>query len=264
MHAGRMGPVARYFSVAGGLSRRLFDVFISSPALFLPPLMMPLFFFIAFSGGLSVVDNNPQFDYPGGYTAFIYGFVLCQAAAFGGVFTGFSIASDFQFGFGRRLMLATPNRSALILGYAILALIRAVIVLGVITAIALLAGMDVFGSPSELFAMYLLAAIVNFAAVLFAAGVALRFRSLQATPLMMVPVFLLLFLSPVYVPRNLLTGWVATVSDYDPMTHIMETGRELLAGQPADFLAALAIAVGAAALLSIFAIRGLRKAEAAA
>jgi hypothetical protein len=43
----------------------------------------------------------------------------------------------------------------------------------------------------------------------------------------------------------------------------MESGRELLAGQPADFLAALAIALGLAALLAIFALRGLRKAEAA-
>ena len=30
--------MARYFSVAGGLARRLIDMFISSPALFLPPL----------------------------------------------------------------------------------------------------------------------------------------------------------------------------------------------------------------------------------
>jgi ABC-2 type transport system permease protein len=111
--------------------------------------------------------------------------------------------------------------------------------------------------------MFGLAAIVNVAGTLFAAGVALRFRSLQATPLMMVPTFLLLFLAPVYVPRDLLGGWVHAVSGFDPVTHIMETGRELLAGQPADFLAALAIALGMVALLLVFALRGLRKAEAA-
>ena len=36
-----------------------------------------------------------------------------QSAVFGGVFTGFSIAADFEFGFARRLLLATRNRSAL-------------------------------------------------------------------------------------------------------------------------------------------------------
>jgi ABC-2 type transport system permease protein len=256
--------IARYFSVAGGLARRLTDSFISSPALFLPPLLMPIFFFVAFAGGLSAITEAPGFDYPPGYTAFEYGFVLLQAAAFGGVFTGFSIAADFQFGFGRRLLLATPNRSALILGYGIVAFVRAVITLTVVTAIALIAGMEVLGNGTDLVGLYLLAAIVNVAGTLFAAGVALRFRSLQATPLMMVPVFLLLFLAPVYVPRELLAGWVGAVSDFDPITHIMETGRELLAGQPADFLVALAIAAGLVALLLVFAIRGLRKAEAAA
>ena len=44
----------------------------------------------------------------------------------------------------------------------------------------------------------------------------------------------------------------------------MESGRELIAGQPADFLAALAIALGLVAPdARVFAITGLRKAEAA-
>jgi ABC-2 type transport system permease protein len=255
--------IRRYLSVAGGLARRLLDVFLTSPALFLPPLLMPIFFFVAFAGGLSAVSENPAFDYPAGYTAFEYGFVLMQASAFGGVFTGFSIAADFQFGFGRRLLLATPHRSALIVGYGIVAIVRAAITLSIVTAIGLAAGMDIIGGPLDLVALYGLALIVNIAGTLFSAGIALRFRSLQATPLMMVPTFLFLFLAPVYVPRNLLAGWVGAVSDYDPATHIMESGRELLAGQPADFLAALAIALGLAALLAAFAIRGLRKAEAA-
>jgi ABC-2 type transport system permease protein len=111
--------------------------------------------------------------------------------------------------------------------------------------------------------MFGLAAIINVAGVLFAAGVALRFRSLQATPLMQVPVFLFLFLAPVYVPRELLTGWVEAVSGFDPATHVMEAGRELLAGQPADVLGALAIAVGLVVVLGVFAITGMRTAEAA-
>jgi ABC-2 type transport system permease protein len=253
----------RYISVAGGLSSRLLRRLFKNPALFLPPMLMPIFFFVAFAGGLSAVSEAPGFDYPGGYTAFIFGFVLLQTAAFSGVFTGFSIAADFQMGFARRLMLATPNRTALIVGYGMVALTRAVITFGVVTGIAVAAGMNVAGSPSELAAMYGLAAIINVAGVLFAAGVAMRFRSLQATPLMQVPVFLFLFLAPVYVPRELLTGWVEAVSGFDPATHVMEASRALLAGQPADVLGALAIAVGLVVVLGVFAVTGLRKAEAA-
>ena len=255
--------IRRYFSVAGGLARRLLTLFITNPGRFLPPLLMPIFFFTAFAGGLSVISNNPDFDYPAGYTAFEYGFVLMQASAFGGVFTGFSIAADFQFGFGRRLLLATPNRSALIVGYWLVSVVRAAITIAIVTAIGLIAGMNIIGGPLDLVALYSLAFLVNIAGTLFSAGVALRFRSLQATPLMMTPTFLFLFLAPVYVPRNLLAGWVGVVSDYDPITHVMEAGRELIAGQEADFFAALAIALGLATLLAIFAVRGLRTAEAA-
>jgi ABC-2 type transport system permease protein len=253
----------RYLSVAGGISGRLLRKLVANPALFLPPMLMPIFFFVAFAGGLSAIDQAPGFDYPAGYTTFEFGFVLLQAAAFGGVFTGFSIAADFESGFGRRLMLATPNRTAMIAGYAGLAVTRAVVTFAAVTVVGLLAGMDIIGGPGELFAFYFLALIVNVAGLLFAAGIALRFRSLQATPLMQVPVFLFLFLAPVYVPRELLGGWVHSVSAYDPATHIMEAGRDLMAGQPADLLGAFAIAVGMVALLAIFAVRGLRSAEAA-
>jgi ABC-2 type transport system permease protein len=255
--------ISRYLSVAGGMAWRLLRKLTSNPALFLPPMLMPVFFFVAFAGGLSAVGEVPGFDYPAGYTAFEFGFVLLQAAAFGGVFAGFSIAADFQFGFGRRLLLATPHRSALLLGYGAVAMIRALVTFGAVTAIGLIAGMEIGGDGLDLVGLYGLAAIVNIAGLLFAAGVALRFRTLQATPLMQVPVFLFLFLAPVYVPRELLGGWVHAVSGFDPATHVMETIRELLAGQPADFLGALAIAVGLVALLVVFARGGLRRAEAA-
>jgi ABC-2 type transport system permease protein len=254
----------RYFSVAGGLSWRLLHTLVTKPLLFLPPMLMPIFFFTAFAGGLSAISNAPGFDYAPGYTSFVFAFVLCQSAAFGGVFSGFSIAADFQFGFGRRLLLATPHRSALILGYGIVAVIRAAITLTVVTLVGLfIAGMNVDGGGLDLFGMYALAAIINVTGLLFAAGVALRFRSLQATPLMQVPVFLFLFLAPVYVPRQLLGGWVHAVAPFNPATHVMETVRELIAGTGSDYLATLGIIVALLAAVSIFAMRGLRQAEAA-
>ena len=67
----------------------------------------------------------PGFDFPSGYTAFQFVFVLLQASAFGGVFTGFGIASDFENGFARRMMLAAPNRLGILAGYALAAMVRA-------------------------------------------------------------------------------------------------------------------------------------------
>ena len=80
--------------------------------------------FVAFAGGLSRLRHISGFDYPPGYAGFQFCFVLLQSAAFGGVFTGFGIARDFEYGFSRRLMLAAPRRSGVIAGYAIGALVR--------------------------------------------------------------------------------------------------------------------------------------------
>jgi ABC-2 type transport system permease protein len=133
--------MSRYLSVAGGLAWRLLRTLVTNPLLFLPPLLMPIFFFTAFAGGLSAVGDVPGFDYGPGYTSFIFAFVLLQSAAFGGVFSGFSIAADFQFGFGRRLLLATPHRTALIVGYGVVAMIRAAVTLTAVTLIGLAVGM---------------------------------------------------------------------------------------------------------------------------
>ena len=87
--------------------------------------------------------------------------------------------------------------------------------------------------------------MLNFAATLFASGLAMRFRTLQAAPLIQLPAFLIIMTAPVYVPRNLIEGWVASVADVNPMTAVLEAGRNLIIGAPAETLLALGVAAGA-------------------
>jgi ABC-2 type transport system permease protein len=108
-----------------------------------------------------------------------------------------------------------------------------------------------------------LALIVNVAAFLFAAGVMTRLRTLQAAPAMQLPLFMILMTAPVYVPRNLLEGWISSVAQIIPMTAIIEAGRSLMAGDRVHVLLAFAAAAGLVVLLAVFALGGLRKAEAA-
>ena len=253
----------RTLAVARGVAWRTLHNVFTNPSLLLPSLIFPLFFFVAFAGGLSRVGDIPGFNFPPGYTAFQFVFVLMQSAAFGGVFTGFGIARDFESGFARRLLLAAPNRSGILLGYIAAALGRWLVTASVLTVIAFAAGMHVGGSGVDLIGLYTLAAILNLAAVLWAAGVAMRFRTMQAGPIMQLPVFLILFFAPVYVPLSLLEGWIHVVATANPVTRVLESGRGFVAGAPTEvgiaYGAALALAVG----FSVWAWRGLRKAEAA-
>ena len=249
--------------VAQGVAWRTIKNVVTSPAILLPSLLFPLFMFTAFAGGLSQVQELPGFDFEDGYTAFQFVFVLLQSAAFGGVFTGFGIARDFEGGFARRLLLASPRRSGIVLGYALAAFLRWAIVALAVTAVALVAGMEVSGDPVELVGMYSLALLVNVCGFMWSAGIAMRFRSIQAGPLMQMPVFLLLFFAPVYVPLDLLTGAMHAVAVLNPITYVLEAGRSLISGQPEEIALAFLLAAALAGTLSLWAFRGLRRAEAA-
>ena len=240
--------------------RTLHNVF-TNPSLLIPSLVFPLFFFVAFAGGLSSVDEVPGFDFPQGYTAFQFVFVLLQSAVFGGVFTGFGIARDFETGFARRLLVAAPNRVGIVLGYAAAALVRWLLTAAILTGVALVAGMQVGGDGVDLFGLYSLAVLLNIAAIFWAAGVAMRLRTMQAGPVMQMPAFLVLFFAPVYVPLSLLHGWIHALATVNPVTRVLEAGRSFLAGSPTEVGVAFAVAFALVAAFSLWALRGLRSAE---
>jgi ABC-2 type transport system permease protein len=249
--------------IALAVAWRSIHNFLTNPAFMVPAIAFPLFFFTAFAGGLSAIANAPGFDFPSGYTAFQFVFVLLQSAAFGGVFTGFGIARDFEIGFARRYMLAATDRRGIVAGYALAALVRALITWTVLTAVALVAGMEVGGDGVELFGLYGLAVLVNLTAMLWAAGVAMRVRSIQGGPLMQFPVFLVLFLAPVYVPLELLSGWIHAVAAVNPVTALLEAGRGFISGDPTVVALAFALAAVLPVLFALWARGGLKRAEAA-
>jgi ABC-2 type transport system permease protein len=250
-----------FWSVARGVAWRNIHNFFINPAMIIPALLFPLFFFTAFAGGLSRVDSIPGFDYAAGYTTFVYAFVLLQASAFGGIFTGFSVARDFESGFSRRLMLAASRRGGIVAGYWLSALVRAVFTVALITGVAVIAGLDVNGGAVDLVGLYGLALFLNAAAMLFATGVAMRLRTMQAGPAMQMPMFLLLFLAPVWVPYDLLTGWVQAAASFNPITLVLESIRGFLEGDPTRVLPAFGVTLLLVAISVLWARGGLRSAE---
>jgi ABC-2 type transport system permease protein len=248
-------------SAAWGVAWRVLKRAFTNPSFLLPPLMFPLIFFLGFAGGLSRVDQIPGFDYAPGYETFQFAFILLQFAAMSGVFTGFGIAQDFERGFARRLMIAVQHRSSIILGYWLATVVRWLFNMTIVFGIALLIGMNVQGNGIDLVGLIGLAIIVNVVGTMWAAGVALRLRSQQAGPIMQLPIFLLIFLAPVFVPLELLQGWVHAVASINPFTALLEAARSLLAGETHGVALAFAIAVPLALLFTLWALRGLRIAE---
>jgi ABC-type multidrug transport system permease subunit len=251
----------RFLYVAQGVAWRSIHNTLVSPAILLPSIIFPLFFLAAFAGGLSRIADIPNFHYKPGYTAFQFAFVFLQSAAFGGVFTGFGIARDFDAGFARRLLLTAPRRSGIIAGYAAGALGRWLITGTVITIAALLAGMNVGGDGLELVGLLGLGIMINLVAALWACGVAMFLRTEQAGALIQMPVFVVLFLAPVYVPLSLLTGWIHAVARLNPATVALEAARGLLAGSPVKVALAFGLLATGVIVMVGWARRGLASAE---
>ena len=103
--------------------------------------------------------------------------------------------------------------------------------------------------------------MANIAATLFGAGVAMMLRTQQAGPVIRTPIFLVLFLAPVFVPLSLLTGWIEVAARLNPFTHILEAARGYLAGDPTNVTAAFATSVILILVLALWAVFGLRRAE---
>jgi ABC-2 type transport system permease protein len=247
-----------FFDVASAVAWRQVYKYFTNPA-FLAPAFFPIFFFVAFAGGLTRVGSIPGFEYAAGYIAFQYVWALLQAVSMGGAFTGFSIAGDFENGFARRLMLGASNRRGILLGYTLASLTRGTLTGALTTVVALLFGMRV-GVPN-LAGVVMLAVLINIAATLFGAGIAMLMRTQQAGPVIRTPIFLVIFLAPVFVPLNLLEGWIRTLARFNPFTAILNAGRGFLSGDLSSLALALVVCATLIVVFALWSLYGLRRAE---
>jgi ABC-2 type transport system permease protein len=251
---------ARSPAVALAVARRSTRKLFKSPVLAITPTMIPLLFFAAFTGALSSFGDAPGFDYYD-YTAFNFVFVLYQAAIYMAIFTSFELASDFQTGVARRMMSAAPHRMAIVAGYVISALGRGVVVVAVVWAVALISGMPVRGNAIEIAGLVVLALLLNVATSLYGAGVVLRLKSTAAGALILIPAFMVMFLSPVFTVRDQLGDWLETVAGVNPLTALLEAGRGFLAGDPVSVAVAFAAGLGFVIVFGVWAVLGMRRAE---
>jgi ABC-2 type transport system permease protein len=251
---------ARSVSVARGVAYQCSRKLIRVPPKLLPALLLPLFMFAAFSGALGAVGSTKGFGYYS-YTAFVFVFVLFMASTFSAVFTSFDVAADYESGFGHRMMLAAPRRVAIVGGYVIVAFWRGLLNVAIVFAIALATGMSVRGSALEIVAMLALVMLLNVVVMLYGTGVALRFQSTAAGVLVLIPTFMVFFLSPIFIPRHQLSGWLRDAADVNPLTPVLESARGFLAGDPVKVGLAFAAIAGLLVLFSVWAITGMPNPE---
>lgn len=215
------------------------------PASVIPAVFVPAFFYAVNLGALEKLAGT-SLDYKA--------FLLPMAIAF--AVTGMSraptLVTDIQSGYFDRLCMTPIRRSALLLGLmvadvvVIMALCLPVLAIGFGVGVRFatgFAGVAVFIGFSALWGL---------AFTGFPYAVALKTGSPAAVNACFVVFFPLFFLTDAVVPKQLLTGWFATIATYNPVTYLLGGLRSLIVGgwQVKSIMEGLA-AVGVLGLVSI-------------
>jgi ABC-2 type transport system permease protein len=274
----------------GVLARRAMLKTLRQPFQLFPIVFFPLIPLAVNASGPTAATRLPGFP-TNSYISFASAVAFIQVGMFSLINTGTNLAEDIESGFFNRLALTPLRRVSLIAGllvgvaalgvlqaavYVLMGLVAGaqldagaggvlvILVLGsltVVSVVALAAGMRMTGDGVDIFGLYGLALLLTLVGYGWAAGVAFRFRSIQAGPLMQTLVFLLLFVAPVYVPLSLLKGWIHAVASVNPATAFLDAGRGLISGVQDHTALAFACALGSILLFGIWMLTGLHSAE---
>jgi ABC-2 type transport system permease protein len=151
---------------------------------------------------------------------------MLLAASFGSA--ALFLVEDIEGGYFDKLRAAPVSRTAIVLGRLTAEAAKIVAISSLLVLVALPFGISV---ASGVLGFFLLLALAASWAVVFSGFVqliALKSRSAAATQSGSLVFFPLLFLTPNFVPRNLLTRPMEVAATFNPVTYIMEALRSLI------------------------------------
>ncbi len=166
-----------------------------------------------------------------GYRAYLAPGVMAQAAMFIAIFFGLAVIWERDVGQLQR-MLATPlPRTAIVLGKAAGACVRALVQALLLLIVIAVAGIGVRWSVGGVIGTLLLLMLGTAAfacmSMLLAAAVKERERFMGIGQLIMMPLF---FASSALYPLSVMPGWLHVIARVNPLTYEVQGLRQMLVG----------------------------------
>ena len=199
-----------------------------TPDALFPTLFIPLFFLVVNVGQVAKIfpSSSTEFLHGQGYGAFQMPNSLLLAASFGTA--ALFLVEDIEGGYFDKLRAAPVSRTAIVLGRLIAELVKGVLIATALVLLGLAFGISVASGPLGFVLLIGLTALWSVVFVGFMQLVALKTRSAAATNSAGLIFFPLLFLTPNFVPRDLLTHPMEIAATLNPVTYVMEALRSLL------------------------------------
>ncbi|MDP2290693.1 MAG: ABC transporter permease [Actinomycetota bacterium] len=201
---------------------------LRTPDSLFPSVFIPLFFLVVNVGQTARIFPTDSTDFLRGqsYAAFQLPSSLLLSASFGAA--ALYLVEEIEGGYFDKLRATPIPRMAIIGGRLWAELIKTAVLAAVMVAVSLPFGIRI---ESGVLGFLLLIVMVAMWGVVFAGFmqlIAIKTRSAAATQGASLVFFPLLFLTPNFVPRNLLTRPMEIAATLNPVTYIMEAVRTLV------------------------------------
>ena len=199
-----------------------------TPEAIVPTLFIPLFFLVVNVGqaGKIFPSGTTPFLHGQGYGAFQLPSSMLLAASFGSA--ALFLVEEIEGGYFDKLRATPVRRSAIVLGRLIAELAKGLVISTALVLLALVFGIRIASGPLGFVLLIGLTALWAVVFVGFMQLIALKTRSAAATNSGGLIFFPLLFLTPNFVPRSLLTRPMEIAASFNPVTYVMEALRSLI------------------------------------
>jgi ABC-2 type transport system permease protein len=210
------------------LGRRALREALRTPDALFMTMFIPIFFLVVNTGQAAKIFPSESTDFLKGqsYGAFQLPITLLLAASFG--MAALFLVEEIEGGYFDKLRAIPIPRYAIVLGRLVAEGAKCVVLATVIVLIALPFGISIASGVPGFVLLVLLSALWGVVYAGFMQLIALKTRSAAATNSGGLIFFPLLFLTPNFVPRDLLTEPMEVAATLNPVTYLMEALRSLI------------------------------------
>lgn len=242
------------------LARRALRNALRRPQFLAPMVLFPSLFLAVNVGGLSRTTGLPGFPHVDSFLDFQLPAAMVQSLLLGGISSGIATALDIEGGFFDRLVASPIPRVAIVLGRLLAAGTIALAQIAWFLALGFIFGASVKGGVPGALLMALIGTIAGIGFGGIGVVLALRARNASTVQGIFPLVFVILFVSSAFFPRDLLSSPADVIAKYNPLSYIADGLRDpmisTVSAQPV--LEGLAAAGGVAIAASVLAVVSLR------
>jgi len=210
------------------MAKRSVRAIARQPATVVPTLIFPLFFAALGSSSFSRATGLPGFPRVDSFLSLTLAASVIQGVLFGTTSGGAALATDIETGFFDRLLASPTSRVSILLGglagSALFGAFQALF----FTFVLVLFGVTLHAGVIGWVVIVLAGGLIGVAVGGFLAAMALRTGSAEAVQSIFPLLFILLFFSSAFFPRETMRGVYRTIANVNPVSHLYEGMRDLV------------------------------------